>query len=262
MTMQQKTRALLKDFVTNDSVADIYTALVEYGAQTISALARTSGVERTRIYRSLHELQALHLVEIELQPHRQVIRAASITNLQNSITRKRSLLDDVAKQIADYENDVRSIAMPGTSETRVQFYKGSDGIEQMFWNQTKATTPILSLLSENMQSHVPKAFFERWVQRCNENAIASRSIVDERFIEAQKRWYGGTFSHSLENWEGRKMPASVSTIPHRTTVYNNVTTYFSWQDGDLFGIEIHNQNIADTQRQYFELLWQQSGPIL
>ena len=59
----------------------------------------------------------------------------------------------------------------------------------------------------------------------------------------------------------RKLPPKYSTIPHRTTVYNDVVTYFSWQDGDLFGIEIHNPAVAQAQRQYFELLWDLSYPI-
>lgn len=261
MDLQQKTRMLLKDFVSHSSVSDLYSSLVMFGPQTISALSRSSGVERTRIYRCLHELQALQLVEIELQPHRQIVHAASIANLQNIVALKKTQLDSVGAQIKAYEREV-SLVGPAAIATKVQFYKGQDGIEQMFWNQTKAKSEVLSVLSENMQSHVPKAFFERWIQRCNDNKIISRSIVDDHFITAQKQWYGGTFSHSLTNWQGRKMPTDVSTIPHRTTVYDNVTTYFSWQDGDLFGIEIYNQNIADTQRQYFEMLWQKSTKIL
>ena len=257
MDLQSKTRTLLKDFVSDTHVCDIYSALLLVGPQTISQLARSSGVERTRIYRSLHELQALQLVEIELQPHRQIIHPASITNLQNTVAAKKAKLDNLTSLISSFEQELRK-ATHNDIATKVQFYRGSEGIEQMFWNQTKTKGDILSMLSENMQSHTGKAFFERWVQRCNEKNIVSRSIVDDNFIKAQKQWYGGVFDHSLKHWTSRKMPKEVSNIPHRTTVYDNVTTYFSWQDGDLFGIEIYNQNIADTQREYFEMLWLKS----
>jgi len=186
MDLQQKTRALLKDFVSHSSVSDLYAALVMYGPQTISALSRSSGVERTRIYRSLHELQALQLVEIELQPHRQIVHAASIANLQNIVALKKTQLDSLGAQIKAYESELALVG-PADVATKVQFYRGQEGIEQMFWNQTKSKSVILSILSENMQSHVQKAFFERWVQRCNDNKIASKSIVDDRFIAAQKQ---------------------------------------------------------------------------
>jgi DNA-binding MarR family transcriptional regulator len=260
MELQNKVRLLLKDFVSDAAVSDIYAALLLHGPQTISALARTSGVERTRIYRSLHELQALQLVEIELHPHRQIIHAASITNLQNMVAAKRSALDILSTDIASFQKEY-SVGAGVAAATKVQFYKGTEGIEQMLWNQTKAGTVILSMLSENIQSHAGKAFFERWVDRCNQRGLQSRSLVDDSFLQAQKQWYGDVTGHSLQKWSARKMPADISGIPHRTTVYDNVTTYFSWQDGDPFGIEIYNQNIADNQRQYFELLWLKSAPL-
>lgn len=260
MELQKKVKLLLKDFVSGPSVSSIYAALLLNGPQTISSLARTSGVERTRIYRSLHELQSLQLIEIELAPHRQIIHPASISNLQNMVTAKKAQLDTLTAAITAFEKEQSTLAYQDVT-TKVQFYRGVEGIQQMFWNQTKAKSEIISILSENMQSHTGRAFFERWAERCNERGIITRSIFDDKFIEAQKQWYGGKFDHSLKYWTGRKIPSDVSSLPHRTTVYDNVTTYFSWQDGDVFGMEIYNQNVADTQREYFEMLWQKSRPL-
>jgi sugar-specific transcriptional regulator TrmB len=260
MEMRAVLRTILEEFVSDIQVADIYAALVQYGPQTISELSRSSGVERTRVYRNLHELQSLQLVEIELQPHRQIIQAANLQNLENTLAKKRANLDILATQITKFQNQFGSV-LGIELATKVRFFRGQSGIEQMLWNQTKAKSEIISILSENLQSHTKRAFFERWVDRCNERGLVTRSIVDDTFIAAQKQWYGGAFSHSLKNWSARKMPSSLSEVPHRTTIYDNVTTYFSWQDDDLFGIEIHNQNIADTQRQHFELLWKKSKPL-
>lgn len=260
MQLQTHIRQLFSEFTSDTSTADIYAALVEHGPQTISELARTARIERTRVYRTLPYLQEMQLIEIELHPHRQIIHAAHISNLQNLVTKKKADLDVLSRKITDIQHQL-SAHIQSPLGTRVQFFRGQAGIEQMLWNQTKATTEILSLLSENLQSHTKKAFFERWVARCNERAITGRSIVDDAFIASQKKWYGGVFSHSLNNWTARKMPTTISAIPHRTTVYDNITTYFSWQEDDVFGIEIHNQTIADNQRQYFELLWEKSKEL-
>ncbi len=260
MELQEDFKKILKPFVSNQAAGEIYASLVKHGAQTISQLARTSGVERTRIYRSLNELQSLQLVEVELQPHRQIIHPASINNLQNVIAAKKAELEVISKDVELIDGVIKKGFSAGIS-TSVKFYRGQDGIEQMFWNQTKTTGPMVSILSENMQSHTSKAFFSRWVEKCNERGITSRSIIDNHFIELQKKWYGGEFSHSMKRWQARKMPDYISTIPHRTSIYDSVTNYFSWEDGDAFGIEIYNQDIADSQRQYFELLWEKSQPL-
>jgi len=47
----------------------------------------------------------------------------------------------------------------------------------------------------------------------------------------------------------------VFAITHGMVVYDNVTAYFNWKDSEIFGVEIYNQEIADTQRQLFNLLW-------
>src|SRR3569833_1103000 len=69
-------------------IADIYLALLAYGPQTISQLARHSGIERTRIYRLLEELKRSCLVEIETRYKRSIFKAAPISNLQMILTEK------------------------------------------------------------------------------------------------------------------------------------------------------------------------------
>jgi hypothetical protein len=57
------------------------------------------------------------------------------------------------------------------------------------------------------------------------------------------------------------MPEHLFPITHSTVIYGDVTAYFNWKDGEIFGIEIYNQQIADAQRQFFEMLWRQGVPV-
>ena len=41
-------------------------------------------------------------------------------------------------------------------------------------------------------------------------------------------------------------------------VYNDVVAFYSWHKGEIFGVEIQNQDIAQLQKQVFELLWYQA----
>lgn len=44
-------------------------------------------------------------------------------------------------------------------------------------------------------------------------------------------------------------------------IYDDIVSYHDWRDGEIFGIELHNRQIADTQRQFFEMLWRQAESI-
>lgn len=246
------------DTITGDNtLTRLYLTLFEHGDLTISRLSKLSGIERTHIYRSIDKLSKLQLIECIVDEKRQLYRSSPPHIIQH-------VLDMRAKEAENQRLAFTSITplltAKNTAATEVKFYSGISGIKQMLWNQTKAKSEIVSILSENIQSHTGEVFFKEWVDTCNAKNIPMRSVIDDNFIEQQIRWYGA-FGHSLKNWSSRKLPESSSSIPHRTTIYDNVTTYFNWQDIDVFGIEIYNQSIADTQREYFELLWQKSTSL-
>ena len=241
-------------------VADIYLALYAHGPQTISELARSAEVERTRIYRLLDKLKNNGLVEVETQYKRSILRPAPISNLHVLISRKEQAVKALQSELTVIESMLSRNTLESPS-TRVQFYQGPSGIKQMLWNETKATTEVVVILANNMQSRTREAFFERWVRRANEQQIRFRGIVGDEFIQTQRRWYARRQNERLQHWEARYVPPEVFAITTGLTVYNDVVNYQHWQDGEVFGIEVHNRQIARLQRQLFELLWSQGTPM-
>lgn len=241
-------------------IADIYLALHAFGPQTISELSRNAEVERTRIYRLLDAMAELHLCETEVRYKRSVIVPAPPDSLQILITRREQELRDLRDGLPHVEkilaeNSVRSPA------TKVQFYKGDAGLKQMFWNESKSNTENVSILYESMQMHTRAAFFERWVRRCNERNMAFRSVVGDHFLESLSIWYQAHQNERLNNWQGRYLPPELFSITHSMVVHDDIVSYYNWQAGEIFGIEIHNKELADAQRHFFELLWQQGREL-
>lgn len=241
-------------------IADLYLALQTYGPQNLLQLARNSRVERTRIYRLIDTLIDYQLVEIEEHYKRKVYKAAPIGNLQMVLAKRDQEVRDLQQELLQFQRafEVESEHSP---LTHVQFYHGAEGVKQMFWNQTKSDNEILTILYENIQSKTNSAFFERWVERFNERNIHSRSIVGDHFLESQRKWYDTHTNEKLKHWEGRYISSSAFPIKHSTFMYGNVLAYFNWHDTEVFGVEIYNQEIADSQRQFFELLWQQARAV-
>jgi sugar-specific transcriptional regulator TrmB len=242
-------------------LADLYLALTAYGPQTISELSRNASVERTRIYRLLDRMTDLNLCEMEVQYKRSIIKPAPIGNLQILITRREQELYDLRESFTEFEQALDNHKALATPATRVQFYKGKSGLKQMFWNETRAETERMSILYETTQIYTGKLFFERWVRRCNERNLRSRSLVGDHFLKSLEDWYDTHQNERLANWQGRYLPDSVFQITHSMNVYDDVIAYYSWKAGEIFGIEIYNQELADTQRQFFEMLWAQGTNI-
>lgn len=241
-------------------IADMYLALHAHGPQSISALSRSSGVERTRIYRLLDTMKEANLVEVEVHDKRSTVKAAHIGNLQTMLSKREQELRSLQDELREIEHGFTHNTI-SSELTKVHFYQGLDGNKQMFWNQTRATTETLGILYENMQNKTNSAYFERWVRKCNERNLHFRGIIGQHFVETQQQWYASHSNERLEHWESRYIDPQIFPITHSVVTYDDVVAYYNWRGGEIFGIEVINQEIADAQRRVFEMLWQQSIPV-
>lgn len=240
-------------------IAAIYLALYAHGPQTISELARNSQVERTRIYRLVDELLASNLIEVESHHKRGVIKAAPIANLHILISQKEQELRGLQDELGLIEQLLarNSLSSPAT---RVQFYHGAEGYKQMFWKEPGAKTEVLCIVYEIAQPKTNVAFYERWVERSNQNQVRYREVHGDHFRASKKAWHATHTNTQLAHYEARYVAPKVFPITHSISIYDNIVAYYNWKDGEIFGIEIYNQEIADTQRRFFEMLWGKSEP--
>lgn len=239
-------------------IADIYLALYAAGPQTISALARSSKVERTRIYRLVPELLESGLIEVETRYKRGIIKAAPIANLNILISKRAQELESLQDELQLIEQVLarNSLSSPAS---RVQFYNGHEGAKQMLWNETKATTEVLGILYEPIQLNTKDKFFERWAAACNKADLHFRGLTGEHFQAAQAALPDEDGMEHLKYWQGRPISQDIFPITHSMFMYDDVVAYYNWQDNEIFGIEIYNRQIADAQRRMFELLWRQAA---
>jgi len=244
----------------SSDISDLYLALLTHGPLSISDLSRYAGVERTHIYRLMDEMMASTLIEIEVQYKRNIFRAAPVSHLQVLLAKKEQEVYDLRKGFDELQQSLTSDSFD-TPHTKIQSYKGPEGLRQMLWNQSKGEGENVSILYENMQSKTNEKFFERWVDEFNKRGSTSRSLIGDHFIKSQKEWYRTHNNERIKKWNARYVSEDLFPITYSTVVYNDVTAYYKWTDEEAFGIELHNKEIANTQRRFFDILWQQSTPL-
>ncbi|HKU18278.1 MAG TPA: helix-turn-helix domain-containing protein [Candidatus Saccharimonadales bacterium] len=241
-------------------IADMYLALHAHGPQTISELSRNSKVERTRIYRLLDRLLESNLIEVETHYKRGIIKPAPIANLHILISKREQELKHLQDELELIQQVLarNSLSSPAT---RVQFYQGPEGYKQMLWNETKAKTEVVSILYENIQVRTKGKFLERWMAASNKNGVHYRAVVSKRFLQTDKEWYAHHDNERLKHWQWRYLPDSVMPITHSIDVYDDVVAFYNWKDGEIFGIEIYNKEIASAQRYFFAMLWDKAEQV-
>lgn len=246
----------------DSKAAQLYTALQAHGPQTMSELARTSGVERIQIYRMLDTLKTAGVIEVEARYKRSIIHAAPFGNLQLLLLKREQELKDLQQEYHHLSQQFSMREMHAQA-TRVQFYEGMDGIKQMLWGQTKAKEPEnVSILYDNMQNKTNATFFERWAHKCNERGLTFRSIIGDHFLATQETWYKTHANERLMYWEGRHIADQILKLEYSTVIYDNTVLQYNWNSTRIFGIEIQNAPMARLHRQLFEIVWQQATPVV
>jgi sugar-specific transcriptional regulator TrmB len=240
-------------------IADIYLALHVHGPQTISALSRTSGVERTRIYRLIDKLTESNLIEVESHYKRGIMKAAPIANLNILISKKEQELKSLQDELGLIQQVLARNSLSDPT-TRVQFYHGPEGIRQMQWNLLRAKGEICSIMHEPIQAATGDAYFKRWAERWNESNNSCRIVLDEHFHKISDAWHAKNPGWRVKNTSTRELHSSVMVIRSDSDIYDNVVSYYNWHEGEIFGVEIYNKHIADMQRTFFEMLWAKASP--
>jgi sugar-specific transcriptional regulator TrmB len=237
-------------------IADIYLSLHQHGPQTISALSRSSNIERTRIYRLVDKLLSSNLIEVESHYKRGIIKAAPISNLHILINQKEQEL----KSLQDELNIIEQVFARNSLSnpiTRVQFYHGAEGIRQMLWNELSCKSEQICYSYQILDFGTGNTFMDRWASEFEKRGIKRRIVFGEDFVRSwqDRKPYG----HRIKGVTYNYIKSSIFPITHSCDVYDDVTSYYNWKDKEVFGIEIYNRQIADAQKLFIEALWQQSN---
>lgn len=239
-------------------LADIYLALHSHGPQSISELSRNSKVERTRIYRLIDRLMETNLIEVETHSKRGIIKAAPIANLRILINQREEELKNLQDELGLIEQSLarNSLSNP---DIRVQFYHGPEGIRQMLWNELKTTTGILGYSNRMLDDAVGKTSMTSWTDEFESRQLSCRRLINQAFTESRQdgKKRGIATDRKVKGMDYVMVPDEIFRLKHVCDIYDNVVAYYRWKDDEVFGIEIYNEDIADSQRQFFELVWQQ-----
>jgi len=241
-------------------IADLYLSLHTHGPQSISELARSSKVERTRIYRLIDDLLASNLIEVETHYKRGIIKAAPISNIRILITQREQELHGLQDELELIEQVLarNSLSSPAT---RVQFYRGPEGIRQMLWNGLRAKSESIAFTYRILDEVTGKKFMERWAEEFERRKLRTRLLINDEFFKSwQDNKPGVEIQRRIKGIQYNLIPASTFKITHSSSVYDDTVTYYHWKEGEVFGVEIHNKEVADSQQQLLEMLWGKSRP--
>lgn len=249
MLVNTSLKLVVKQIGLTTKHAAVFEVLLNRPGATPVVLARETKLNRSSLYRYLEELRVKGLVELVMGNKSSKYRA-NPDGLSQYLVSEESRVENLKRTIPSLVAELRKQEVAGGSE--IKYYQGVEGLKQMLWNIVASGEDYAGLGYEDWNTSVGKVYAERLRSKNMETGVKSREItnlIDDSFEYTHiGRDYGRVYEHQ---WIDPK----ILEIKHDTYIYGDVFAYYYHYEGEYFGVEIHNREIARTERQMFEILW-------
>lgn len=247
----------LKNYLTElgleSEQATVYLSLIEKGEGTPLSISRHTGINRTKVYRLLEDMEREKLVVQEIGDNATRVSPAPVEQLQEILRKKQVRVAELTKNWTGVVGALDQMSAEHKSETKVKFYHGKSGIEQMVWNVLKAKNEIVGYTFRDLSHFVGPKFMESFIEEFKRRNLSMRDIHGDEYLSSQP-----IDSSWGKNMNSRYLPREVLGIPHQMDIYDEVVSFYSWNEGEVWGTEIYNEKVATMQKQLFELAWEKA----
>lgn len=240
--------------------ANIFTHLISHGQKTILEISRALAIPRTTLYDAVTKLVDQGYLEkiILFKTHK--YQAASLDFLSDLIKQKKEKINLFAKIIPELK--IISQQMKAAPYTNVRYYHGKQGIMQIHWNILNAKKKIIGYSESGLIDLLGKKFQLEWY-----NEIIRRGIKDQVIINPQESTLRYHFSPPENKYREQFQSTRYVTqdqfnVTGDTTIYNNTFAICYWKKGEVFGVEIENEEFVKHQTSLFNLAWGIANPII
>lgn len=234
--------------------AQIYTVLAFHGNQTTLEISKLVNAPRTTVYRLIEDLKQKGIIEEQIDHHRTFAKAVSIDKIETILKKKedeikklQTLFPGIAQILSQKSNHEKSL-------TKVLYYRGKDGMKQMLWNTLKTKDLFRGYSYCTPVETCGQDFAVEWALEFKARNLSGRDFYSDMYLKSSKN-HPYPKSITWQNWESRYIAADILNIDHQIDIYNDVCAFYCWHGGEIFGVEIYNQKVANLQKQIFDLLW-------
>ena len=221
------------------------------GEMTVVNIARGLKLGRTPVYNALEKLESKGLVARVVLENGYGYEATGSENLTRYWRGKERRIKAMGDKLPDLMNALDGMRMSAGYKAKVEYFVGRRGLEQITYNSLRANAELMIYeVGENMEGFVDKEKAEEmrgvWVER----GTVIRQLTNRRDIEAWTEVEGA----AGELWDVRYVAPEVLAIKFEMLIYNDVVAMYSVNGAEIFGVEIHNANLAVMQKQIFRAM--------
>lgn len=245
---------ILKEIGLTEGEIKVYRALIKLGSTTSGPLTDESGVPRSKIYQILNKLIKKNLASYIVKEKTKYFQAEDPSKLKDYINKKEKKIQEQKEKINKLVSNLQLQKGLGVNKNEAQIYIGFKGIQTVHEHMYLKLQKGEGFYYLGIPSYQKEKYHLYWQRDHVKRArlgIKSRALFNQK---TEKKVLKNRNSYKLS--VARYMPFPIET-PAWIMGYKDVTV-IGLQSEEGMAIEIVNQQIADSFKQYFETLWKLS----
>ncbi len=253
--LKQKVVGYLQQLGLNSEQAQAYLFLLQQGPQTVLALSRGLQTGRTKLYPLLEDLAKKQLITIHERHYGTSYEAQPPDVLEFLVAEKERKAQQLRGNLQPITHALEKWRLQSPTTSKIVEYRGVDGLKQMNFNLTKAEKEYRVFELAGLDKHLGAHFADKMRTRTRDQKTLSRDLTNNPNRANEPGVAGDPLA------QARYIDPATFTIEFETYIYNNCVALLSYENQDIFGVEIHNDKLARQQTQLFDLVWSQARVI-
>jgi HTH-type transcriptional regulator, sugar sensing transcriptional regulator len=236
----------------DDKEAALYLAGLRLQSAPASEYAKATGLNRITTYNALEQMVRRGLFTMVKQVRGKWYAPASPEYLAVEVRKNAEAVERILP-------DLRGLQGNHERKPHVRFYEGWDGVRKVYEDTLMAQGELLNFANSAVVRRYWPDYDEEYVTERVERGIRLRGIAPD---DAAGRRVHGEDKKRLR--EIRLVPAREFDFTNEINVYDSKVAICSFEEAsngetNMFGVIIESREVAETQRQIFEMAWRYAG---
>lgn len=240
--------AVLRGAGLNDKEAQLYLSGLQLGSAPASDYAKAAGINRITAYNTLEELVSKGLFTLVRKARGKWYSPIPPEHLSLEVQKNARALEHLVPELR---------SLQGTSERkpRVRFFEGWEGVKRVYEDTLTAKSELLNFANSTVVRAFWPNYDEEYVDERVRRGIHLRGIAPDD--ATGKRVHGEDKSKLREI---RLVSSKEYDFKNEIKIYDHKVAIVSFgQNSEMFGVIIESKEVAETQRQIFEMAWRYAG---
>ncbi len=235
----------LTDLGFSDKEAKAYLALLEYGTQPASVIAKKTGFPKATVLFLFDNLLKRGYVR-RSQKGRVLYFYADPRDLDQEKSKELSsqqlILQKVIPLLSEFKN-------PFSSPPKVLFFEGLEGCRKAYLGLLESETPVYEFCAHNDLERMGVDFMKDFIRE-----RAKRKIMLYAITENTKTHASYQPKNKSQHRDMRMFSSAIGTLFSSISIFDNKVLLLNLHH-DMFGISIESKEFSDTLKTIHRLAW-------